>query len=131
MAQRVPFMVAELGRDADPFMLHLYAALAEKERRLISERKGGAAGLKKSQGRRWVTWRTLPQRDQLAAQFKRETPIRSRHLSDPRSCAKGGASSLAEIANALNARSIRAAGGGAWYRSAVRNLLARAQSRES
>jgi DNA invertase Pin-like site-specific DNA recombinase len=31
MAQRVPFMVAELGRDADPFMLHLYAALAEKE----------------------------------------------------------------------------------------------------
>src|SRR4051812_7854652 len=36
MAQRVPFVVAELGRDADPFMLHLYAALAEKERRLIS-----------------------------------------------------------------------------------------------
>jgi DNA invertase Pin-like site-specific DNA recombinase len=30
MAQRVPFIVAELGRDADPFMLHLYAALAEK-----------------------------------------------------------------------------------------------------
>ena len=38
MAQRVPFIVAELGRDADPFMLRLYAALAEKERRLISER---------------------------------------------------------------------------------------------
>ena len=32
MAQRVPFIVAELGADADPFMLHLYAALAEKER---------------------------------------------------------------------------------------------------
>ena len=38
MAQRVPFIVAELGADADPFMLHLYAALAEKERRQISER---------------------------------------------------------------------------------------------
>jgi DNA invertase Pin-like site-specific DNA recombinase len=38
MARRVPFIVAELGRDADPFMLHLYAALVEKERRLISER---------------------------------------------------------------------------------------------
>jgi hypothetical protein len=38
MAQRVPFIVAELGRDVDSFMLHLYAALAEKERRLISER---------------------------------------------------------------------------------------------
>jgi len=33
-AERVPFIVAELGRDADPFMLHLYAALAEKERPL-------------------------------------------------------------------------------------------------
>jgi hypothetical protein len=30
MARRVPFIVAELGPDADPFMLHLYAALAEK-----------------------------------------------------------------------------------------------------
>jgi len=42
MAQRVSFIVAELGRDADPFMLHPYAALAEKERRLISERTKAA-----------------------------------------------------------------------------------------
>jgi len=42
-AQRVPFMVAELGCDGDPFMLHLYAALAEKERQLISERTRAAA----------------------------------------------------------------------------------------
>ena len=42
MANRVPFIVAELGADADPFMLHLYAALAEKERRLISERTRAA-----------------------------------------------------------------------------------------
>jgi hypothetical protein len=47
MAQRVPFMVAELGRDADPFMLHLYAALAEKERRLIAERTKAALAAKK------------------------------------------------------------------------------------
>jgi DNA invertase Pin-like site-specific DNA recombinase len=50
MAQRVPFIVAELGRDADPFMLHLYAALAEKERRLISERTRAALAAKKQQG---------------------------------------------------------------------------------
>ena len=42
MAQRVPFIVAELGADADPFMLHLYAALAEKERRLIGAHKSSA-----------------------------------------------------------------------------------------
>jgi DNA invertase Pin-like site-specific DNA recombinase len=35
-AQRVPFIVTELGADADPFMLHIYAALAEKERALIA-----------------------------------------------------------------------------------------------
>jgi DNA invertase Pin-like site-specific DNA recombinase len=38
MAHKVPFIVSELGADADPFMLHLYAALAEKERALISQR---------------------------------------------------------------------------------------------
>src|SRR5512132_1056230 len=32
MANRVPFVVTELGADADPFMLHIYASLAEKER---------------------------------------------------------------------------------------------------
>src|SRR5438477_8207394 len=50
MAQRVPFIVAELGVDADPFMLHLYAALAEKERRLVSERTRSALAARKAQG---------------------------------------------------------------------------------
>ncbi len=51
MAQRVPFIVAELGADADPFMLHLYAALAEKERRLISERTRSALAAAEGAGR--------------------------------------------------------------------------------
>jgi DNA invertase Pin-like site-specific DNA recombinase len=50
MANRVPFIVAELGADTDPFMLHLYAALAEKERRLISERTRAALSSRKSNG---------------------------------------------------------------------------------
>src|SRR4051812_46179978 len=50
MAKRVPFIVAELGADADPFMLHLYAALAEKERHLISERTKAALAAKRAQG---------------------------------------------------------------------------------
>jgi hypothetical protein len=52
IAQRVPFIVAELGADADPFMLHLYAALAEKERRLIGERTKSALAARKAQGAR-------------------------------------------------------------------------------
>jgi DNA invertase Pin-like site-specific DNA recombinase len=50
MTHRTPFIVAELGADADPFMLHLYAALAEKERRLISQRTKDALAAKKAQG---------------------------------------------------------------------------------
>src|SRR3978361_1634562 len=59
MAQRVPFIVAELGRDADPFMLHLYAALAEKERRLIAERTKAALAAKKAGGARLGNPRNL------------------------------------------------------------------------
>jgi DNA invertase Pin-like site-specific DNA recombinase len=50
MAHRVPFVVTELGADADPFMLHLYAGLAEKERSLISQRTRAALAAKKAQG---------------------------------------------------------------------------------
>src|SRR5499427_5349731 len=50
MVHRVPFLVAELGADADPFMLHLYAALAEKERALISQRTKAALAAKKAAG---------------------------------------------------------------------------------
>ena len=35
---KTPFLVAELGPDVEPFLLHLYAALAEKERAVISQR---------------------------------------------------------------------------------------------
>jgi DNA invertase Pin-like site-specific DNA recombinase len=61
MAQRVPFIVAELGADADPFMLHLYAALAEKERRLIAERTRLALAAKKATEARLGNPRNLVQ----------------------------------------------------------------------
>jgi DNA invertase Pin-like site-specific DNA recombinase len=50
MRQRVPFIVTELGADTDPFLLHIYAALAEKERRMISDRTKAALKAAKERG---------------------------------------------------------------------------------
>jgi len=46
MEHRVHLIVAALGRDCDDFTLHIYASLAEQERRMISERT--RAGLARS-----------------------------------------------------------------------------------
>jgi DNA invertase Pin-like site-specific DNA recombinase len=43
MALRVPFIVTALGRNVDPFMLHIYAAMAQQERAMI-EGFAGALG---------------------------------------------------------------------------------------
>jgi DNA invertase Pin-like site-specific DNA recombinase len=79
MASRVPFLVAELGADVDPFMLHIYAALAEKERRMISERTRAALASRKRQGA------VLGNRTNLAeAQALGERARRRRHVPSRR-----------------------------------------------
>jgi DNA invertase Pin-like site-specific DNA recombinase len=50
MAHRVPFLVAALGPDVDPFILHLFAALAEKERAMIATRTKAALAAAKARG---------------------------------------------------------------------------------
>ena len=63
MAQRVPFIVAALGTDVDPFMLHLYAAFAEKERNVICERTKAALAARKAAGVRLGRPKGTPVRD--------------------------------------------------------------------
>jgi hypothetical protein len=51
LEQQVHFIVAALGKDCDHFVLHIYASLAEQERKMISERiKGALARTKKELG---------------------------------------------------------------------------------
>src|SRR5215469_7471508 len=53
MEHRVHFVVAALGRDCDDFTLHIYASLAEQERKMISERIKAAASVAKRKGRKF------------------------------------------------------------------------------
>jgi DNA invertase Pin-like site-specific DNA recombinase len=49
MAAQVPFTCCDIP-DADPLMLHIYAAMAEQERRMISARTKAALAAKKAGG---------------------------------------------------------------------------------
>jgi DNA invertase Pin-like site-specific DNA recombinase len=51
MKHKIRFTVAELGPDVDPFMLHIYAAVAQKEREMIGERTKAALAAGKAQGK--------------------------------------------------------------------------------
>jgi DNA invertase Pin-like site-specific DNA recombinase len=127
MAQRVPFIVAELGRDADPFMPHLYAALAEKERRLIAERTKVALAVRKAAGRRLGNPRNLA----LAGKLGRAVLIDAadEFATGLRPMVQAfraaGAVTLASMTMELNQRGIKSARGGKWHRSSVQNLLGR------
>lgn len=126
MVQKVPFLVAELGADTDSFVLHLYAALAEKERRLISERTRAGLAAAKARGVRLgnprlsdvhavVNARRTAAADAFAATVE---PHIRRAKAD-------GAETLREIADALNAASVPTAKGGRWAAATVRNVLRR------
>jgi DNA invertase Pin-like site-specific DNA recombinase len=130
MAQRVPFIVAELGTDADPFMLHLYAALAEKERRLISERTKAALAQCKAQGKRLGNPTNTNEAAAAgrAVQASEADRFASNVLPIVETIQASGVTTLGGIAEALNARGIRPPRGGAWRISSVQNLIARAAS---
>src|SRR6185295_7794415 len=113
MAQRVPFIVTELGPDADPFMLHLYAALAEKERRLISERTKSALGVKRAQGVKLGNPRNI----RAAGERGRQALVRAANqfardiLPAVNAIRNAGTTSLQGISDALNKQGIRTARG--------------------
>ncbi len=129
MSQRVPFIVAELGADADPFMLHIYAALAEKERALISERTRSALAQKKAQGVVLGNRTNLADASAKGADANRAAAdaFAANVLPIIRQIEAGGLKGHRAIAAALNARGVRTARGGDWHATTVRNLLGRAK----
>src|ERR1700722_11977609 len=107
MAHKTPFLVAELGADADPFMLHLYAALAEKERLLISQRTKAALAAAKAQGVKLggLNAGGIQKRDEARQRAEQLRPI----------FAELAGMSARAIAAALNERKVQTPAGGEWH----------------
>ena len=127
MAHRVPFVVAELGSDVDPFILHLFAALAEKERSLISARTKAALAAAKARGVTLGGPKLAQARKRAHAAIKAAANHHAANvLPVIRAIQKSGATSLHQIADALNARGVATPRGGKWHAKSVSNVLARA-----
>jgi DNA invertase Pin-like site-specific DNA recombinase len=127
MAHKVPFLVAELGPDVDPFVLHLFAALAGKERALISTRTRQALSAAKARGVTLGNPKLHVARKGAVDAVKAEADrFAGNVLPIIREAQKAGARTLRELAEALNARGITTARGGQWYAQTVANILERA-----
>jgi DNA invertase Pin-like site-specific DNA recombinase len=116
MVQRVPFIVCDLGANCDPFMLHIYAALAEQERRMISTRTKVALQAAKERGVKLgspTTAALLADRSAAFAETLREVVTPLRGLSSHK------------IAAVLNDRGVKSSTGGAWSNKTVLRLLER------
>jgi DNA invertase Pin-like site-specific DNA recombinase len=126
MAQGVPFIVTEIP-NADPFMLHIYAAVAEQERTKISERTKAALQAAKARGVKLGNPRPRPLaaavRLQGVAAVRQQADARAQQLSDV--LAEFAGQSANATAKALNARRLPTARGGKWTAHSVINVRAR------
>lgn len=130
MESNVDFVCAD-NPNANRLTIHILAAVAEEERRLISQRTIAALQAAKARGQ-LLGFRN-PKRAASQAKACRRgasaTKARAHHFAENTmpivaSIRKAGITSLRGIANALNSRGIRTSHGGKWYASTVRNLVA-------
>jgi DNA invertase Pin-like site-specific DNA recombinase len=116
-AHKVPFIFAELGPDVEPFVLHLYAALAEKERSLISKRTKAALAAAKAKGRKLGGHRGQSAANKAAAAERAEA-LRP-------GFAELAALSAKKAAAELNARKVATPTGSLWSALTVIRVRAR------
>jgi DNA invertase Pin-like site-specific DNA recombinase len=115
----VDFVAADRP-DADRFTLHLEAALAEREARVISERTKAALAAAKRRGVvLGANGKTLAVRNRAEA-VERVAPMAGRLKA-----LRGEGLSLRRIATTLNDEGVSSPGGGAWYPANVQRALER------
>lgn len=136
MEEGVAFIACDMP-NATPFMLHVYAAVAEEEAKAISRRTKAALAAAKARGVKLGGdrgYRPLTAPDwtagaKAAALSRSRTADHAAHrlahvIADVRA-ALGEGGSLHAIARALTDRGVPTAKGGAWTATAVRRALAR------
>lgn len=117
---------------ANRLTIHILAAVAEHEARAISERTKAALAVAKARGRK-LGWSNPDRKEghREASMLGNEGARRAADrfaanvLPIVKQIQASGATSQRAIAEALNARGIRTARGGAWHASTVGNLLGR------
>ncbi len=126
LMKRASFRVASMP-DADPFQLHLFAALAEQERRFIGQRTRAALAAAKARGVKLGGLRpSTARRNATLAEGADRHAEKVRAIVLP---LREAGASLRRIAEALNQAGTPSARGGAWGASAVANVLARLDGR--
>ena len=125
MSKRTPFIVAELGADVSPFMLHIYAAVAEQERAMISQRTKDALAAVKARGRKLGN-PNIGKAQEAAAKVRAANAdaFAANVLPIIREIRATGAS-MRKTAEALNRRGIPSARGGTWAATQVSDILKR------
>jgi DNA invertase Pin-like site-specific DNA recombinase len=125
MANRVPFLVAEMGPSVDPFMLHIYASFAERERALISERTKAALQAAKTRGARLGTAGSADTAATArAARSEQAAKANATIVAVIAEIRRSGVTKLSGIANALEARGIKTPSGrSSWQPVQVSRLL--------
>ena len=119
METGINFKVAEMG-DATEFQLHIYAALAQEERRLISERTKEALKVAKSQGVELGKNGKV-----LAANNKRIATSFAETVKDHLLSMRSQGLSFSAIAKELNNRKIQSYYGKKWYGASVQRAYDR------
>jgi DNA invertase Pin-like site-specific DNA recombinase len=127
METKVAFIVAQLGKDADSFMLHLYAALSEKERELISSRTKAALAVLKAKGVKLGNPTNLDEaRLASNATNRAEATAFADNVLPMVKGLRDKGDTLPAIAANLNKLGVTTRRGGKWYASTVANILKRA-----
>lgn len=129
MSKRTPFIVAELGADVSPFMLHIYAAVAEQERAMISQRTKDALAAVKARGRKLGNPNIVKAQEAAAkVRTANADAFAANVLPIIRDIQATGAS-MRKTADALNRRGIPTARGGTWAATQVSDILKRGAAR--